>query len=75
MVPRGTARGLPGGYRAQNESFRKFGKRCFLPPDGKSGVWRVSPSIIVRNWTPSGARLARKVFWDDNLAPISSDKI
>ena len=33
----GTARGLPGGYRAQNESFRKFGKRCFLPPDGKRG--------------------------------------
>ena len=26
------ARGLPGGYRAQNEGFRKFGKRCFLPP-------------------------------------------
>ena len=34
----GTARGLPGGYRAQNECFGKFGKRCFLPPDGKRGV-------------------------------------
>ena len=27
------------------------------------------------NRTPSGARLVRKVFLDDNLAPFSSDKI
>ena len=35
--PPSAARGLPGGYRAQNESFRMFGKRCFLSPDGKMG--------------------------------------
>ena len=33
----GTARGLPGGYRSQNECFRKFGKRCFWPPGTKRG--------------------------------------
>ena len=33
--PPSAAGGLPGGYREKNESFRKFGKRCFLPPDGK----------------------------------------
>ena len=33
----GAARGLPGGYRAQTEGFRKFGKRCFLPPGEKGG--------------------------------------
>ena len=38
----GAARGLPGGYRIQNEGFRKFGKRCFLTPGGKRGVWEGS---------------------------------
>ena len=33
----GAARGLLGGYRGQTEGFRKFGKRCFLPPGTKSG--------------------------------------
>ena len=33
----GAARGLLGGYRGQTECFRKFGKRCFLPPGGKRG--------------------------------------
>ena len=42
----------------------------------REGVLGVLTSIIVRNLAPSGARLARKVFvWDDNLAPLSSDKI
>ena len=35
----------------------------------------VPTSIIVRNLTPSGARLAGKVSRGDNLAPFSSDKI
>ena len=52
-----------------------LGKGVFCPLTVRGGVWWVSPSIIVRNWTPSGARLARKVVWDDNLAPLSSDKI
>ena len=33
----GAARGLSGGYRAQTEGFRKFGKRCFLTPGAKRG--------------------------------------
>ena len=46
------------------------------------GLWRqdgwvlwLPPSIIVRNRDPFGAGLARKVLWDGNLAPFSSDKI
>ena len=31
--------------------------------------------VILRNLTPSGARLMRKVLQDDTLAPFSSDKI
>ena len=56
----GAARGLPGGYRAQNEGLRKFG---------------APPYIIVKNQTPNGAREARKVLWDDDLAPFSNNKI
>ena len=41
----------------------------------REGVLGVPTSIIVRNLTPSGARLARKVLWGDNLTPFSSDKI
>ena len=38
------ARGLPGGYRAQNEGFRKFGKRYFLPPGvTRGGFYGRSP--------------------------------
>ena len=43
-----------------------------------SALWRgfgVPPYVILRSLTPIGARLARKVLRDDNLAPISSDKI
>ena len=39
----GAARGLSGGYRAQTEGFRKFGKQCFLPPGTKRGVWGDPP--------------------------------
>ena len=46
------------------------------------GLWRqdgwllwLPPSIKVRNLDPFGAGLARKVLWDDDLAPFSSDKI
>ena len=28
----GAARGLPGGFRAQKDCFRKLRKWCFLPP-------------------------------------------
>ena len=31
--------------------------------------------VILRNLTPSGARLMRKLLWDDNSTPFSSDKI
>ena len=27
------------------------------------------------NWTPSGEGLVKKVLWDDDMAPFSSDKI
>ena len=27
------------------------------------------------NWTPSGEWLVKKVLWDDDMAPFSSDKI
>ena len=68
----GAARRFPGGFGEQNECFRNG---VFGPLVPREGVLGVPTSIIVRNWTPSGARLARKVFWDDNLAPLSSDKI
>ena len=31
--------------------------------------------VILGNLTPSGARLMRKLLWDDNSTPFSSDKI
>ena len=40
-----------------------------------SPTFRVPPSVIVSNWTPSGDGLVIKVLWDDNLTPFSSDKI
>ena len=51
-----------------SESLGK-GVFCPLAPRGMGS----EASIIVRNRTPSGARLVRKVFWDDDLAPFSSD--
>ena len=45
------------------------------PRAGGGGLGGVPSYVIVRNQTPSGGRLARKVLWDDNLAPFSSDKI
>ena len=68
----GAARGFPGGFGEQNECFRNG---VFGPLAPREGVWGVPTSIIVRNLTPTGARLARKVLQDDNLAPFSSDKI
>ena len=68
----GAARGFPGGFGEQNECFRNG---VFGPLVPREGVWGVPTSIIVRNLTPSGARLARKVLWGDNLTPFSSDKI
>ena len=68
----GAARGVSGGYKAQNECLRKFEKGCVWPPGGGLGV---PLHVILRNLTTSGARLARKVLQDDNLAPFSSDKI
>ena len=45
----GAARGLSGGYRAQTEGFRKFGKRCFLPPGAKrGGLGGILPPILGR---------------------------
>ena len=49
----GTARGLPGGYRSQNECFRKFGKRCFWPPGTKrGGLGGILPPILGRTRPP-----------------------
>ena len=73
--PPGAARGLPGGNRAQIESFRKFGKRRFGPLVVREGIWRAPPYIIARNQTPNGARQERQVLWNDDLAPFISDKI
>ena len=70
-----TARGLPGCNRAQNESFRKFGKSFFWPPWLKRRVWGVPPYIIEGKQTPNGARQEIKVLWDDNLASFSSVEI
>ena len=61
-----------GGFGEQNECFRNG---VFGPSGAKRGVLGVSTSIIVRNLTPSGTRLAGKVSRGDNLAPFSSDKI
>ena len=55
----GAAGGLSGGYMAQNECLKKFEKGCFWPPGGGLGV---PLYVILRNLTPSGARLMRKVF-------------
>ena len=64
--------GLSGGYMAQNECIKKFEKGCFWPPGGGLGVHLY---VILRNLTPRGARLMRKVLQDDTLALFSSDKI
>ena len=70
------AGGLPGGFGAQKECFGKLRKRGFSAPWRQDGwVLGVPPSIIVMNRAPCGAGLARKVLWDDDLAPFSSDKI
>ena len=57
---------LPGGCLVvtghKMNVLESFGKGVICPPDSKRGVWWVSPSIIVRNWTPSGARLVRSVL-------------
>ena len=56
--------------------FEKVEEKLFFAPWRQDGwVLGVPPSIIVRNRAPCGAGLARKVFWDDDLAPFSSDKI
>ena len=68
----GAAGRLSGGYMAQNECIKKFEKGCFLPPGGGLGV---PLYVILRNLTPSGARVMRKVLQDDTLTPFSSDKI
>ena len=70
--PRVLPGGFSGGYKAQNECLGKFEKGCVWPPGGGLGV---PLYVILRNLTPSGARLMRKVLQDDNSAPFSSDKI
>ena len=51
-------------------------EKVFFASWRQNGVfWGVSSPILVRNRAPCGARLARKVLQDDNLAPFSSDKI
>ena len=56
--------------------FEKVEEKVFFAPWRQDGwVLGVSFSNIVRNRAPCGARLARKVLQDDNLAPFSSDKI
>ena len=56
--------------------FEKDEEKSFFGPWLQYGwVLGVSFSNIVRNRAPCGARLARKVLQDDNLAPFSSDKI
>ena len=56
--------------------FEKVEEKSFFAPWRQDGwVLGVPPSIIVRNRAPCGAGLARKVLWDDDLAPFSSDKI
>ena len=54
---------------------KSLGKGVFAPWHLLGWVLGVLFFIIVRNWTPSGARLGRKVLWDDDVAPFSSDKI
>ena len=56
--------------------FEKVEEKSFFAPWHQDGwVLGLPPSIIVRNRAPFGAGLARKVLWDDNLSPFSSDKI
>ena len=56
--------------------FEKDEEKSFFGPWRQDGwVLGVPPSIIVRNRAPCSAGLARKVFWDDDLAPFSRDKI
>ena len=71
----GTARGLPGGFRAHKECLKKFKKCVFSPLAAKWGGLGVPLYILVRKWTPIGSRLVRKVSQDNNFAPFSSDKI
>ena len=67
----GTARGLPGGYRSQNECFRKFGKRCFWPPGTKrGGLGGILPPILGRTRPPG----ARRGVWGDP-PPILGTKL
>ena len=55
----GAARGLPGGYRAQTEGFRKFGKRCFLPPWHQEGGFGGDPPPILGTKLASPGRAVR----------------
>ena len=56
--------------------FEKVQEKSFYGPWRQDGwVLGLPPSIIVRNRAPFGAGLARKVLWEDDLAPFSSDKI
>ena len=56
--------------------FEKVEEKSFYGPWRQDGwVLGLPPSIIVRNRAPFGAGLARKVLFDDNLSPFSSDKI
>ena len=68
---------LPGGFLValglKMNVLKSFGKGVFCPLAPR--VLGAPSSIIVRNCTPSGARLGRKVLWDDDVAPFSSDKI
>ena len=56
--------------------FEKVQEKSFYGPWRQDGwVLGLPPSIIVKNRAPFGAGLARKVLWEDDLAPFSSDKI
>ena len=55
----GAARGFPGGFGGQNECFRNG---VFGPLVPREGVLWDPTSILVRNLTPTGARLVIKVL-------------
>ena len=75
MVP-GCCQGVARWFLGAKRMCWKVEKKVFLAPWRQDGwVLGVPPSIIVKNRAPCGAGLARKVLWDDNLAPFSSDKI
>ena len=71
----GAARGLPGGFRAQNECLKKWRKSHFAPWCQDGWVLGVPALHYSEESAPCGAGLARKVLLDDNLSPFSSDKI